>query len=94
MTHGAVMALIGGVGLGLAYAAAGYVMSRRALGSPEKFMLWVVGGTVARLAFALAAIAAVIITLPIHRTLFIASFLVIFFAALAAEISMLHRRTR
>lgn len=86
------MALVGGVALGLAYAAAGYVMSKRALGSPERFVLWVVGGTVARLAVALGAIAAVIITVPVHRTLFVASFLLIFFVALAAEISMLHRR--
>ncbi len=87
------MALVGGVLLGLAYASAGYFMSRRALGSPSQFMLWVVGGTVVRLALALAAIVAVIVTIPVNRTLFIASFLVIFFAALAAEISMLHRRT-
>ena len=92
MTQGAIQALVGGLLLGLTYAAAGYLMSRKALDSPKRFVHWVVGGTVARMVLALATVVVVIIVLPVQRTVFLATFLLIFFAALAAEITLLHRK--
>jgi len=91
MTQEAITALISGLLLGGMYAGAGYLMSKRALESRQRFLLWVVGGTVVRMALALGAVITVILALPVQRAVFLSTFLLIFFSALAVEIAVLHR---
>ncbi len=84
-------ALATGLVLGGAYAVAGFVMSKRALASKKKFVLWVVGGTLGRMSLALAAVALITVLLPLHEVVFLTTFLVIFFAGLVTEVLVLHR---
>ncbi len=91
MTHDALWAFVAGVVLGLAYMAAGYLASRKALASSDRFLWWVVGGTVIRLLVAVPAVVAVVAIFSMNEKIFLLTFLVIFFAGLITEVIVLHR---
>lgn len=93
MTAEALTALLAGTVLGLAYATAGYVMSRRAQASPDKFMLWVAGGMAARMFIALALIALFLAVVPVDATIFLGSFLILFVIGVILEIAVAYRRS-
>ena len=84
--------MIAGLLLGVSYAVAGFVMNRRAQSSPDKFMLWVVGGMAIRMFVALALIAIVLVIAPVDRSVFLGSFLVLFVLGVILEILVAYRR--
>lgn len=92
MTAEALTGLLAGMLLGLSYALAGYLMSRRAQSSPDRFMFWVAGGMAIRMFVALAVIALVLATAPVDTTTFLGSFLTLFVLGVIVEIAVAHRR--
>ena len=92
MNADALMALLAGTVLGLAYAFAGFFMSRRAQTSPDKFLLWVAGGMAVRMFVALAIIALVLAVAPVDSSIFLGSFLTLFVLGVILEIATVHRR--
>lgn len=82
-----------GVALGLANAAASFLLYRVARNkSHGTFMAIVLGGMVARMFAVLALLALVIVFLPVSRVAFIGAFFATFAVAMTAEIILLQRR--
>ena len=88
----ALAGMIAGVLLGLSYALAGFLMSRRAQSSPGTFMLWVVGGMGIRMFVALGVVAIVIAFAPVDTTTFVGSFITLFVLGLIVDIVIALRR--
>jgi len=81
-----------GVALGLANAAASFLLYRVARNKPHgTFMAIVFGGMVARMFAVLALLALVIVFLPVSRVAFIGAFFTTFAVAMTAEIILLQR---
>ena len=82
-----------GVALGLANAAASFLLYRVARNKPHgAFMAIVFGGMVARMMVVLALLALVIVFLPVNRLAFIGAFFGAFTVAMTAEVILLQRR--
>ena len=81
-----------GVALGLANAAASFLLYRVARNKPQgAFMAIVFGGMVARMFAVLALLALAIVFLPVSRVAFIGAFFATFAVAMTAEIILLQR---
>jgi uncharacterized membrane protein (UPF0136 family) len=91
MSAEALTALLAGTVLGLSYAIAGFVMSRKAQTSPDKFMLWVTGGMAVRMFVALSLIAFFLAVVPVDSAIFLGSFLTLFVIGVVFEIAVVWR---
>ena len=87
--------LLLGVLLGVAYSAAALLVARRARGlaDPNAVLRLVLGGMLARMALTLAAFAAILAWVPVQRGAFVGGLGVAFALGLAAEMSLVLRRT-
>ena len=82
--------LLLGVLLGVAHAAAALLVARRARAAADstKAIQVVLGGMLVRMALVLAAVAAVLVTLPVQRGPFVAGLGVAFALGLVAEVTL------
>ena len=87
--------LLLGALVGAANAAAAVWTAARAAGrEPNAALRLVLGGMMARMLVVLAAFAAVLVLVPVHRGGFVLGLGVVFAAGLAAEIAVVLRRTQ
>ncbi len=98
MTEVAIATLLGsaciGFALGLLYLVSSIGMAKLALRQEQRlFMITIFGGMLGRMMAALAAIAAIILLLPIRSVPFLTAFLVLLFAGVGLEIRWLANRS-
>lgn len=86
--------LLLGALLGAANAAAALWTARRAAGlEPTRALRVVLGGMVARMALTLAAVALVLVLVPVHRGAFVGGLGLLFLGGLVAEVLLVLGRT-